>query len=202
MAFKADAEGFLRGCLNGNEINAYVALVNYEATYIDECLSHGRKNLADTMTLIYKKQNVAVDRMRQDFFYYIRPFMVDNFDTDNGRAEMLRLFKNIRIEMDEPVIIQDGKMIAADSDTYKNHLAMQIAVYEIMDSLWINRIATRLTDRKRKYDYPVSSPDNDKLENLVDSLPLTQTWHVALNELGLYGEYLKEKKTQYGTLQS
>jgi len=202
MAFKADAEGFLRGCLNGNEINAYVALVNYEATYIDECLSHGRKNLADTMTLIYKKQNVAVDRMRQDFFYYIRPFMVDNFDTDNGRAEMLRLFKNIRIEMDEPVIIQDGKMIAADSDTYKNHLAMQIAVYEIMDSLWINRIATRLTDRKRKYDYPVSSPDNDKFENLVDSLPLTQTWHVALNELGLYGEYLKEKKTQYGTLQS
>jgi hypothetical protein len=119
--------------------------------------------------------------------------MVDNLDTDNGRAEMLRLFKIIRSEMEEPVIIQDEKMIAADTDTYKNHLAMQIAIYEIMDSLWINRIATRLADRKRKYDYPVSSPDNDKLENLVDSLPLTQTWHVALNELSLYGVYLKEK---------
>ena len=35
---------------------------------------------------------------------------------------------------------------------------------------------------------------NDELKNLTDQKPLLQTWHVALNELGLYGEYLKEKK--------
>ena len=199
-AFKANPEVYLLGCLSGNEQNAYASIVQYEDVYIQECLSHGRKNLADTMALIYRKQYMAVERLRQDFFYFVRPFTVESIETEEGRAEMLKRFKKIREEMDEPVVIQNGKMIAADTDTYKNHLAMQIAIYEIMDSLWVSRIAKRI--RGDRYDYPVSTPDNDKLENLVDAMPLTETWHVALNELGLYGEYLKEKKSRYGTLQS
>lgn len=194
VAFKADSEAFLLGCLNGNELTRYASTVRYEDVYIQECLSHKRKNLADTMALIYGKQYIAVEHLKKDFFYYIRPFMVDNIETEAGKAEMLRLFKNIRSEMDEPVIIQDGQMIGADKNTFKNHLAMQIAIYEIMDSLWVNRIAKRLPDRQKKYEYPVSAPDNDKLENLVTELPLEQTWHVALNELSLYGVYLEEKK--------
>lgn len=193
-AFKADPESFLLGNLKGNELNAYASLVQYEDVYIQECLSHKRKNLADTMTLIYRKQYLAVERLKQDFFYYVRPFMVDSIDREEGRTEMLKRFRVIREEMEEPIIMQDGKMIAADKDTYKNHLAMQIAIYEIMDSLWVNKIAKRI--RGDKYDYPVSVPENDKLENLIETMPLTQTWHVALNELGLYGVYLEEKKAK------
>ena len=193
-AFKYNPESFLLKCIKGNELNSYASLVQYEDVYIQECLSHGRKNLADTMALIYRKQYLAVERLKQDFFYYVRPFMVDNIDQEEGRAEMLKRFRVILEEMEEPIIMQDGKMIAADRDTYKNHLAMQIAIYEIMDSLWVNKIAKRI--RGDKYDYPVSEPENDKLENLIETMPLIQTWHVALNELGLYGVYLEEKRSQ------
>lgn len=193
-AFKENPEFFLQSCLNGYELTFYASLVQYEYDYIQECLSQGRRNLADTMILICEKQNNAIEHLQKDFFYYVRPFMVEHLETCEGRAEMLKLFNKIRKEMEEPVIVQNRRMIDADNDTFKNHLAMQIAIYEIIDSLWVNRIAKRLEKRKNKYEYPISAPDNDKLENLEDTTHLTQTWHVALNELGLYGLYLEEKK--------
>jgi len=194
-AYMKDKENFLLKNLKGNEIKAFASLIQYEDKYIRECLDHSRKNLADTMALIYRRQYRAIELLENDFFYFVRPFMVANLQTHEGRAKLLSLFKNIKKEMDEPIIVQDGKMIATEENSYKNHLAMQIAIYEIIDSLWINRIATRLPSRKKNYEYPVFTEDNDKLENLVDKFPLEQTWHVALNELGLYGEYLRKKKT-------
>lgn len=192
--FEADPETFLLKLRKGNELNAYAAIVNGEKEYIDECLGHGRKNLADTMTLIYQKQYKAYGCLKDDFFYFIRPFLVENIDTEDGRKEFLRLFQNIRTELEEPILVQNKQMIDAGNDTYKNHLAMHIAIYEIFDSLTVNRIAKRIPDRKDKYEYPVATPDNDKLENLPDTTPLTETWHVALNDLSLYKLYMDEKQ--------
>lgn len=45
-----------------------------------------------------------------------------------------------------------------------------------------------------KYQYPLESPDTDKLDYLPDVPPLRETWHVALNDMSLYAVYLNEKK--------
>lgn len=192
--FFANPEVFLLKCMKGDEVNAYKWILQYEYTYIKECLDHGRKNLADTMTLIYDKQYKALEMLEQDFFCFVRPFMVDDIDNETGRANLLRLFKIIRKEMDEPVIVKDKKMIQADADTYKNHLAMHIAIYEIMDSLWNNQLARRLSLRKGKYAYPVESANTDDIASFPEVPPYTETWHVALNELGLYGVYLDARR--------
>ena len=104
------------------------------------------------------------------------------------------MFLDIRSQMAEPILVQGGKMIDADKDSFKNHLAFHIAAYEIFDSLYAYRIAQRLPKRKMRYQYPVESPDTDKLESLPDVLPLIETWHVARNDLSLYAVYLNEKK--------
>ena len=95
--------------------------------------------------------------------------------------------------MDEPLILIDKQLNDSNSNTYKNHLAMLIAIYEIMDSLYENRIARRTERNKERFSYPVETKDDDLIENMPNTCPLTHTWHVALNELGLYGEYLKLK---------
>ena len=104
------------------------------------------------------------------------------------------MFLNIRSQMAEPILVQDGKMIDADKDSYKNHLAFHIAAYEIFDSLYAYRIAQRLPKKKMRYQDPVESPDTDRLDSLPDIPPLIETWHVALNDLSLYAVYLNEKR--------
>lgn len=49
-------------------------------------------------------------------------------------------------------------------------------------------------NHKMKYQYPLESPDTDKLDSLPDVPPLRETWHVALNDMSLYAVYLNEKK--------
>lgn len=193
--FESAPEDFLNKLRDGNELKLYAVMLKGESEYIEECLKGGRRNLADTMTLIYQKQYTAYIHLSKDFFYFIRPFLVDGIDTEDGRKEFLNLFKEIRNEMDEPILVQDGVMHDADSDTYKNHLAMHVAAYEIFDSLTVNRIAKRLQNRKQKYEYPKTSLDNDLIENFPDTPPLTETWHVALNDLSLYKLYLQEKNS-------
>lgn len=191
--FLKKPESFLLSLRKGNELDVFSNILKYEESYVNECCSHGRRNLADTMALILDKQIKAHKCLCEDYFYYIRPFLVSDINDLSGRQEFLRLFQIIRSELDEPILVQEGKMIDADEHTYKNHLALQIASYEIFDSLTVNRIAKRILNRKNKYEYPKTSPNNDKIENLPDQMPLVETWHVALNDLGLYGEYLKEK---------
>lgn len=192
--FANDPEAFLLNRLQGNELRCYAMILDNERIYVNECLSHGRKNLADTMTLIYQKQYDAYHLLGKDFFYFIRPFFIPNIDDLSGRQKFLKMFLDIRSQMAEPILVQGGKMIDADKDSFKNHLAFHIAAYEIFDSLYAYRIAQRLPKRKMRYKYPVESPDTDKLESLPDVLPLIETWHVALNDLSLYAVYLNEKK--------
>lgn len=195
--FEQNPEQFLINLLKGNELSLYADLMKYEKSYVDECLQAGRKNLADTMTLIYEKQYKSYGLLNKDFFYFIRPFLVSNIDSEKGRQDFLNLFEDIRTALGEPLLVQDRQMYGADTDSYKNHLAFQIASYEIMDSLVVNKIAKRIPKRKAKYSYPVETDDCDKIGNLPEitpNNPLTETWHVALNDLGLYGLYIDYQK--------
>ena len=196
QSFYRDPEQFLRDKhINYTKKEYFEKLewiLHYEFSFIEECQQQGRRNLRDTIVLLFRKSWQAYEHLKNDFFYFVRPFMIGNIKTGNGRKKLLALFKNIRAEMEEPLILQDHKLL--DSTPYANHLAMLVAIYEIMDSLYSNNLATRTCKRKNKYSFPVEGPEDDKIENMPDYPPLTHTWHVALNELGLYGEYIKLKK--------
>lgn len=191
--FIEQPEIYLKKCLEGNEINKYVTILNYEYDFIKECYKQGRKNLGDTMVLLYNIQEESVRMLKNDFFCFVRPFMINNVETDDGRIEFLNRFKEIRERMKEPIIVKNRKMVGADIDTFKNHLSMLIAIYEILDSLYVNQIATRLQSRKDKYAYPVESDHCDNIASFGGP-PLLDTWQVALNELGLYKVYLNLAK--------
>lgn len=194
-SFIDNPEYFLLALADPMYGNCLFQILKYEEDFIKECECQGRLNLRDTVYLLYKNSCVAYNHIKEDFFYFVRPFMVSNVDNKEGRKEFLRVFNNIRNEFDEPLILKDKRLIDGDTDTYKNHLAMLIAVYEIMDSLYNNRIARRITRNKNRFLYPIETENDDLINNFPDAPPLTHTWHVALNELGLYGEYLKLKGT-------
>ncbi len=192
--FMDDAIGFLNKYIDPQQYGQYfLDMISYEKVFIEECEFHGRKNLRDTIYLLYTKSCCAYNHIVKDFFYFVRPFMISNIQEEQGKTEFLRLFNEIKNEMDEPLILIDKQLNDSNLNTYKNHLAMLIAIYEIMDSLYENRIARRTERNKERFSYPVETKDDDLIENMPNTCPLTHTWHVALNELGLYGEYLKLK---------
>lgn len=194
-SFITNPEQFLLALADQSYGNQLFQIIKYEEAFIKECEQQGRYNLRDTVYLLYKKSCIAYNHLKVDSFYFIRPFMVQNIKNGDGRMKLLNLFETIKIEMDEPLILKNKMLIDGNTDTYKNHLAMLIAIYEIMDSLYVNRIARRTVRNKERFSYPVEATDDDLIENIPNTCPLTHTWHVALNELGLYGEYLKLKRS-------
>ena len=192
-SFVADPQKFLLALADQSYLGRLSQMIKYEESFIKECEQHGRMNLRDTVCLLYQKSCIAYEHLKVDLFYFIRPFMVGNIDNSTGKMNLLNLFKKIKNEMAEPLILKDKRLIDGNTDTYKNHLAMLIAIYEIMDSLYNNRIARRTPRNKNRFLYPVETENDDLISNFPETTPLTHTWHVALNELGLYGEYLKLK---------
>lgn len=190
--FEEDKEKILLSYMDGYEVEYYSSNVNYSRAFAEECYAQKRRNLGDTMTLMLSEMDICIEETKNDFFYFVRPFMVSNIDSEDGRREFLDKFKRIRGEIGEPVILQNHHFLDANgTDAYKNHLAMLIAIDEILDSLNDNKIAKRLY--QHKYIYPVDHSLTDDIQFMPGQMPIYDTWHVALNELGLYGLYLQEK---------
>ena len=90
--------------------------------------------------------------------------------------------------MKEPLILQNKKLLNPQIDPIKDSLAVLLALYEISDCLYEHRIAKRIYHNK--YMNPIESQDSDLLTNIPIQPPITETWHVALNELGLISLYM------------
>lgn len=193
-AFEDDPVKFLTELLKGDEIDIYKSSSKYIEAFENECYSQKRKNLADLMYLIKSKTDICSKLLIDDYFYFVKPFLIKDIDSKNGREEFLRLFKDIRNKFEEPLVLQNKKLINADETPFKNHLAMALAIYEILQSIEKNRIAKRSDYFKNKYSFPIGDDNSDKLENMKVQFPIYDTWQLALNELSLYGVYLEIKK--------
>lgn len=192
--FEDSSIEFLSKLLKGNEINIYVEASNYVKYFADECHSQKRENLAKLMDLIKDKSDICSELMKKDYFYFVRPFLTKDIDSKQGREEFLKQFKAIKCKFEEPLILQNQIFVNADETPLKQHLAIALAIYEILKSIESNKIAQRSTNFKTKYSFPVGDDNSDKLESINGVFPITDTWQIALNEVSLYGVYLELKK--------
>jgi hypothetical protein len=185
QSYEAGPESFLSKFI-GDYYSIVQGLINYKKSFIDECIDQNRRVLASLSTQLWSLSRKALSLLEGDYFYFVRPFMLD-FESDQGKIQMLNLLDRIRKEMKEPLILQNNILLNPTNDLFKTQLAILMAIYEIIDSLYEHRIAQRLY--RQKYSYPIESPDNDKLINLPTQAPFIETWHVALNELSLIALY-------------
>ncbi|WP_204316602.1 hypothetical protein, partial [Klebsiella pneumoniae] len=66
-----------------------------------------------------------------------------------------------------------------------------LATYEIFESIRTNRVASRPAHQKAKYTFPDSDPDCDNFEKFTPPPIYGIVFRLALNELNLYGPYLR-----------
>lgn len=184
--FNENSEAFLHQFIGGY-FSQVQGLLDYQKQFIDECQQQHRRVLASVSTQLWNLSKKALSFLKRDYFFFVRPFM-HTFEAQEDTLTMLALLKSIRDEMKEPLILQNKKLLNPQRDFYKDSLAILLAIYEVSDSLYEHRIAQRIY--RNKYTYPIESQDNDLLTNIPIQPPIIETWHVALNELGLIKLYM------------
>ncbi|HBN6732593.1 TPA: hypothetical protein L3284_003624, partial [Elizabethkingia anophelis] len=92
-----------------------------------------------------------------------------------------------------PVILKDKQFFYIDKlTTFGEATVLILATYEIFESIRTNRIASRPAHQKAKYSFPDGDPECDNLEKFTPPPINGIVFRLALNELNLYGPYLKE----------
>lgn len=189
--FIANPIDFLENRFHWNEQELLVPQLEYLFGFIQECNIQKRYNLANVSSIIYERGRVANLKLQEDPYFFIRPFIEYDFSTTEGRAGYIDFIKNLLINFDGFLQLKGRELININTDPEKNHLALMLAMYEILNGVENNKIIER---KERRYDFD-GKPESDKLENLPDTLPLTLIWHNALNDLSFYALYLKYRNS-------
>lgn len=189
--FYQDPLNYLDKYFPTNEYALLNGPCQYIVSFIKECESAGRHNLANACSIIYERSRRAAEHLKRDPYYFIRPLVENDLSKIEGRQKYLYFLKDLIGEFDAFLQLKGKKLIGAFSDPEKDHLAFVLAIYEILDGLENCRIVERTVS---DYEFDGDPADCDKLGNLPDQLPLTTVWHNALNDLSLYALYLDYRK--------
>ena len=123
----------------------------------------------------------------------VRPFFVT--DTDLLRRKQIFLLSISRIInlFSPPVILKDIVFKYVDKlTTFGESTMLILATYEIFESIKTKQIAKRPAKLKAKYTFPDLDPNCDNFETFVPPPINGIVFQLALNELNLFGVYLRE----------
>jgi len=176
-----------------SETPQYENVLNGIHDFALETSKQGRIHISQALKYYYDKFYAAQKLKEKDFFYFIRPFFVQETNTIRGKQKFLLAFSRILNQFSPPVILKDGVFKYVDKlTTFGESTMLIIATYEIFESLKTKKIAKRPEYLKTKYTFPDLDPDCDNFE-LFTPPPINGTvFRLALNELSLYGVYLRE----------
>lgn len=191
--FLADPIGFLESHFHWEESKLLATQLWYLYGFIEECKDHKRYNLASVSSIIYNGGGKAAIKLQNDPYYFVRPYFEYDLKTTEGRSLFLDFLKNILKDFNSFLQLKGRELMDIFNDPEKNHLALMLASYEILEGAEKSKIIER---GQKEYDFE-ENPEKDKIENLPDKLPLTRIWHNALNDLSfylLYLDYFRDKK--------
>lgn len=189
--FQKDPEKYLLS--NFTETPQYQDVLNQILSFANEAYNQDRVHISQAIKYYYDKFYTAQKLKEKDFFYFIRPFFVNDADTITKKQKFLLAFSRILNLFTPPVILKDKAFWYVDKlTTFGESTLLILATYEIFESLKADRIAKRPAYLKEKYSFPNSDPDSDNFETFKPPPIRGIVFQLALNELNLYGMYLKE----------
>ena len=139
---------------------------------------------------------LAERAIENDFFFFIRPFLVNNIKSADGKKEFFQRYKKIRDTLPLPLVafgkqITDSlNMKTSDVFQYGEGFNLIVAMTEIIDSLYNSQIAKN-GNGIRLLNHTIG---NDKPEMLKSGSK--DSWQIALNQFGLLGVYLTKNQQE------
>jgi len=189
--FQKNPEKYLLN--NFSETPQYEQLLNQINDFANETFNQGRVHISQALKYYYDKFYTAQKLKEKDFFYFIRPFFVTDTDVLKRKQKFLLGLSRIINLFSPPVILKDKVFKYVDKLTTFGEATMLIlATYEIFESIKTEQIAKRPAKLKAKYTFPDLDPNCDNFETFVPPPIRGIVFQLALNELNLFGVYLRE----------
>jgi hypothetical protein len=182
---------------NFSETPQYEQVLNQINDFANETFNQGRVHISQALKYYYDKFYTAQKLKEKDFFYFIRPFFVTDTDVLRQKQKFLLALSRIINLFSPPVILKDKVFKYVDKLTTFGEATMLIlATYEIFESIKTEQIAKRPAKLKAKYTFPDLDPDCDNFEKFVPPPIKGIVFQLALNELNLFGVYLREHENR------
>ena len=189
--FQNDPEKYLLN--NFSETPQYEQVLNQINDFANETFNQGRVHISQALKYYYDKFYTAQKLKEKDFFYFIRPFFVTDTDVLKRKQKFLLGLSRIINLFSPPVILKDKVFKYVDKLTTFGEATMLIlATYEIFESIKTEQIAKRPAKLKARYTFPDLDPNCDNFETFVPPPIKDIVFQLALNELNLFGVYLRE----------
>lgn len=180
----------------------YNDTLNYTKAYCKEASDQNRIHISQAVSYFYDQFYIAKSLKEQDFFYFIRPFLIEKKLSElRGKQSFLLSLSRLLNVFNPPVILKENQFKFFSSMTTVGESVLHIlATYEIYKSLETEKIAKRPDYYKNKYSFPDMDEECDVYEKFPYP-PFRSVFHLALNELNLMIVYLKERdKNLWSTL--
>lgn len=187
--FQENPEGFLNERIRLTRQDFLISKV-YE--YAESRYNNGAIHISQALKYYGDKFYSARKFLDLDFFYFIRPFF--EFESDErGKQRFLLSLSRILNQFLPPVMLKDRTFKVVDKVTNFGETTLFIlATYEIFESLKAHKFAHRSSRQSSKYDFQ-GDPGSDNWR-LFSGPPIpSHPFKIALNELSLYGLYLREQ---------
>jgi len=178
---------------NFSEITKYEEVLTDIDQFATQCYNQGRIHISQALKYYYDKFYTANKLKEKDPFYFVRPFLVNDPDPLRMKQKFLLALSRIINLFTPPVILKDNNFFYVDKlTTFGESTCLIIATYEIFESIKAEQIAKRPTKLKAKYNFPDLDPNCDNPTTYA--VPIKGiAFQLALNELGLYGIYIKDR---------
>lgn len=189
--FQSNPENYL--LTHFSEAPQYNQVLDYIKAFADLCFEQGRIHISQALNYYYDKFFMAQKLKENDFFFFIRPFFAKGKDSLRMKQNFLLPLSRIINLFTPPVILKDKQFFYIDKlTTFGEATALILATYEIFESVKNNKIAKRPAHLKDKYTFPDRDPDCDTFEKFTPPPIHGIVFRLALNEIGLYRQYLQE----------
>lgn len=178
------------------ETPQYSDVLDITNEFAKETFNQGRIHISQALKYYYDKFYSAQKFKEKDFFYFIRPFLVSDPNTEKGKQQFLLELARIINVFSPPVILKDNVFMYVDKlTTFGESTMLILATYEIFESLKTEKFAKRPNYLKNKYTFPDLDTECDNIDTF-EPPPIKRVFQLALNDLGLYGVYLEEKENR------
>lgn len=176
-----------------SEIPYYDAVLDQVNYFATETYNQGRVHISQALKYYYDKFYTSQKLKEKDFFYFIRPFFVTDENPIIRKQKFLLALSRIINQFTPPVILKDNVFRYVDKlTTFGESTMLILATYEIFESLKTEAIAKRPAYLKAKYTFPDLDQDCDNFEKFLPPPIRGIVFQLALNELNLFGPYLRE----------
>lgn len=188
--FQKNPEAYLLRHIDPME--AHEDIIKYSESFSNQAYEQRRVHISQALNYFRDKFYSAKKLKDHDFFYFIRPFLINENNKESKKQKFLLSFARILNHFSPPVILKDKVFRYVDKlTTFGEATLLMIAVYEIFESLKTEKYAKRPAYLKNKYEFPNETEKSEDISTFKIPI-MADIFQLALNELGLFKIYIDD----------